>query len=98
MRILSNWLIAALALPYLIALGGCGSKEHKNIVEAMCEYVPDHGLRDDAEWHLTPSYFNAYSEAWDAPRPDGLERRGFKGSAYGKIGQGQVKRVRDVSP
>lgn len=70
MRILSNWLIVALALPSFFALSGCGSKEHKNIVEAMCEYVPDHGLRDDAEWHLTPSYFNAYSEAWDAPRPN----------------------------
>ncbi len=36
-------------------------------VLALCNYIPDHGLRNDAESYLTDSYFRAYSEAEDAP-------------------------------
>ena len=39
----------------------------------MCKYIPDHGLRDDAEFHLTNSYFRACSEAYAAPiSPTGI--------------------------
>ena len=39
----------------------------ETMVLYMCQFIPDHGLRDEAEFHLTRSYFNAYSEAWKAP-------------------------------
>ena len=63
-------LLMSLAVVGMLALVGCNSKKFDTMVLAMCKYIPDHGLREDAEYHLTPSYFNAYSEAWDAPRPN----------------------------
>ena len=33
----------------------------------LCHYIPDHRLRDEAREYLTPEYFRAYSEAFDAP-------------------------------
>lgn len=63
----SKWLTIALAVISLFTLSNCVSRKYETIVEAMCKYIPDHGLREDAQSHLTPSYYRAYSEAFDAP-------------------------------
>ena len=53
--------------------GGGSDKELKAIVLDMCKYIPDHGLRDDAEENLTESYFDAYSGALNSiPENDGM--------------------------
>ncbi len=53
--------------------GGGSDKELKAIVLDMCKYIPDHGLRDDAEENLTKSYFDAYSGALNSiPENDGM--------------------------
>ena len=62
----SKLLIILAAISFFLA-SSCVSQKHESIVKAMCEYIPDGSLRDDAEFHMTPSYFRACSEAIDAP-------------------------------
>lgn len=60
-------LIASVIVCSFIVLGGCSSKKLETMVLTMCKYIPDGGLRDDAEFHLTDSYYRAFSEAREAP-------------------------------
>ena len=67
--------LTTLALIATIALTACNSSDSRQTFESLCKYIPDHGLADDAQVHLTESYYNAYAEAFDAPT-----------GAYGSIG------------
>ena len=44
----------------------------------LCQYIPDHGLNPEAEDYMTPEFFGALSEAFDAPVVD-----------YGEIGDNE---------
>ena len=64
-RITLAAIVAALIVPLAVS---CGKKKDLNAeLEAVCKYIPDHGLKDGAAKYLTESYLNAYSEAFDAP-------------------------------
>ena len=63
----------AVVLSAVTSCGGSSDKELKAIVLDMCKFIPDHGLRDDAEENLTKSYFDAYSGALNSiPENDGM--------------------------
>ena len=64
-----------MALVATLALTACNTTDNKKTFEALCKYIPDHGLAADAKEHLTGEYYNAYAEAFDAPT-----------GAYGYIG------------
>lgn len=34
----------------------------------LCQYIPDHGIREGAEEYMTAEYYRAYTEAIEAPR------------------------------
>ena len=36
----------------------------------LCQYIPDHGLNPEARDYMTPEFFGALSEAFDAPVVD----------------------------
>ena len=36
----------------------------------LCQYIPDHSLKPEAKDYLTPEFFHALSEAFDAPVVD----------------------------
>ena len=44
----------------------------------LCQYIPDHSLKPEAKDYLTPEFFRALSEAFDAPVVD-----------YGEIGDNE---------
>lgn len=44
----------------------------------LCQYIPDHGLKPEAKDYLTPEFFRALSEAFEAPVVD-----------YGEIGENE---------
>ena len=44
----------------------------------LCQYIPDHGLNPEARDYMTPEFFGALSEAFDAPVVD-----------YGEIGDNE---------
>ena len=44
----------------------------------LCQYIPDHGLKPEARDYMTPEFFGALSEAFDAPVVD-----------YGEIGDNE---------
>ena len=44
----------------------------------LCQYIPDHGLKPEAKDYMTPEFFHALSEAFDAPVVD-----------YGEIGDNE---------
>ena len=44
----------------------------------LCQYIPDHGLKPEARDYMTPEFFRALSEAFDAPVVD-----------YGEIGDNE---------
>ena len=62
----------------MMALTGCKSAPDKHYLEALCKFIPDHGLKVEARKYLTEDYFNAYSEAFEAPT-----------GSYGEIGEGE---------
>lgn len=81
--------LLSLALAFSLTLPVCAQSKRSGasgqdnsdlaaIALKLCDYIPDHGLRQDARDYLTPAYFRAYSEAFDAP--DG---------AYGEIGESE---------
>ena len=44
----------------------------------LCQFIPDHGLKPEARDYMTPEFFGALSEAFDAPVVD-----------YGEIGDNE---------
>ncbi len=44
----------------------------------LCQFIPDHGLNPEARDYMTPEFFGALSEAFDAPVVD-----------YGEIGDNE---------
>ena len=54
------------------------TKELSTRALELCRYIPDHGVIDDSERFMTPDFFRAVSEAFDAPE-------GF----YGEIGDNE---------
>lgn len=36
----------------------------------LCQFIPDHGLKPEAKEYMTPGFFRALSEAFDAPVVD----------------------------
>lgn len=62
----------------LLLTASCGPKVDRHYLEALCKFIPDHGLKVDARKYLTEDYFNAYSEAFEAPTGD-----------YGTIGDNE---------
>ena len=62
----------------LLIGGKDATEELSSISLELCNYIPDHGIRPDAERHMTTEYFQALDEAWAAP--DG---------AYGEIGDSE---------
>lgn len=44
----------------------------------LCQYIPDHGLKPEAKDYMTPEFFRAVAEAFDAPVVD-----------YGEIGDNE---------
>jgi hypothetical protein len=62
----------------MMVLTGCKSAPDKHYLEALCKFIPDHGLKVEARQYLTEDYFNAYSEAFEAPT-----------GSYGEIGEGE---------
>ena len=64
-RIAFAAIVAAIVVPLAVS---CGKKKDLGAqLEEVCRYIPDHGLAKGAEKYLTESYYNAYSEAFDAP-------------------------------
>ena len=63
----------------MLVVTGCSSAPDKHYLEALCKFIPDHGLKVEARQYLTESYFNAYAEAFDAPT-----------GSYGEIGDNEV--------
>ena len=51
----------------LLIGGKDATEELSSIALELCEYIPDHGILDDAECHMTPEYFRAVDEAFAAP-------------------------------
>lgn len=54
----------------ILLMTSCGPKADKHYLEALCKYIPDHGMRVEAKKYLTEDYFNAYAEAFAAPVGD----------------------------
>ncbi|MBP5487233.1 MAG: hypothetical protein J6Y06_06365 [Bacteroidales bacterium] len=72
-RIILSAVAVAATLFAVTFCSGRSDKELKAIVLDMCRYIPDHGMRDDAEDNLTNSYFDAYSGALNSiPENDGM--------------------------
>ena len=46
----------------------------------LCQFIPDHGLKPEARDYMTPEFFGALSEAFDAPVVD-----------YGEIGDNEKR-------
>ena len=64
----------------LLPLFSCAQSK-ENLSERaldLCQYIPDHGLNPEARDYMTPEYFGAHSEAFDAPVVD-----------YGEIGDNE---------
>ena len=67
--------VAAIAaiMSTAVSCGDRTEKELKATVLEMCKYIPDHGLREDAEGNLTKSYYEAYSGAINSiPEDSGM--------------------------
>ena len=62
------------------AVSACGQKsgDLKETALELCQYIPDHGIAEGSEEHMTKSFYEAVSAAFDAP--DG---------AYGEIGDSE---------
>ena len=56
--------------------GPQSNKELSDRTLELCQYIPDHILKPEAKQAMTPEFFLALSEAFDAPVPD-----------YGMIGE-----------
>ncbi|MBQ1637797.1 MAG: peptide deformylase, partial [Bacteroidales bacterium] len=42
-------------------------------IESLCQFIPDHGLRDNAAYYLTPSYYDLYNRCFELPKdPDDI--------------------------
>ena len=64
----------------LLPLFSCAQSK-ENLSERaleLCQYIPDHGLNPEARDYMTPEFFGALSEAFDAPVVD-----------YGEIGDNE---------
>lgn len=66
------------AIAAILMFSACSPKVDKHYLEALCKFIPDHGMRVEAKQYLTEDYFNAYSEAFEAPT-----------GSYGEIGEGE---------
>ena len=64
----------------LLMILSCGQPKEdlSGKVLELCQFIPDHGLRAGAADYLTPEFYNAYAEAFDAPVAD-----------YGEIGENE---------
>ena len=62
----------------LLVGGKDATAELSSVVLDLCNYIPDHGISEDAEQYMTKEYFRAVDEAFAAP--DG---------AYGEIGESE---------
>ena len=40
----------------------------KEQIENLCQYIPDHGLSDNAAYYLTPSYYDLYNRCFELPK------------------------------
>lgn len=69
-----------LCLSILFPIISCAQSQGKlaERVLELCQYIPDHGLKPEAKDYLTPEFFHALSEAFDAPVVD-----------YGEIGDNE---------
>lgn len=69
-----------ICLCFIVAAVSCGrqEKELKERALELCNYIPDHVLKPEAEDFMTPDFFKTLSEAWDAPDID------FDGPGYGE--------------
>lgn len=47
------------------------TEELSDIALTLCQYIPDHGLAENAQPYLTTSYYQAYSRAYNIPS-DGI--------------------------
>lgn len=64
----------------LLCVLSCGQSEDKLIQRAkeLCEYIPDHELKEESKDYMTKDFFGVLSEAFDAPVAD-----------YGMIGDNE---------
>ena len=64
----------------LLMILSCGQPKEdlSGKVLELCQFIPDHGLKAEAADYLTPEFYNAYAEAFDAPVAD-----------YGEIGENE---------
>ena len=62
----------------LLVGGKDATAELSSVALDLCNYIPDHGISEDAEQYMTKEYFRAVDEAFAAP--DG---------AYGEIGESE---------
>ena len=69
-----------ICLCFILAAVSCSrqEKELKERALELCNYIPDHVLKPEAEDFMTPEFFKTLSEAWDAPDID------FDGPGYGE--------------
>ena len=69
-----------ICLCFILAAVSCSrqEKELKERALELCNYIPDHVLKPEAEEFMTPDFFKTLSEAWDAPDID------FDGPGYGE--------------
>ena len=45
----------------------------KGQIESLCQFIPDHGLSDNAAYYLTPSYYDLYNRCFELPKdPDDI--------------------------
>ena len=69
-----------LCLSILLPVISCAQSQ-ENLSERaleLCQYIPDHVLKPEAADHMTPEFFHALSEAFEAPVVD-----------YGEIGDNE---------
>lgn len=59
-----------------LLLFGCDHQEKqlRKCARALCQYIPDHQLLPEAESYMTPDFYKALSEAFDAQPDDPMDK------------------------